>query len=330
MDNYKPRFYKKITHNEIKLDNVEPKIIKQKVIEVKQLPTKIKVQDIFKAHYLNEFGKKNHVIVVRASLTDLESDNIDIYELSDEKLVVENALFDKIFNPFPEKRRERRRDEVLGLELLIKLNKREYVNLIGVIFEWNKRRLKLIELKNEEYSILSKRLENLLKFKNKFDHWFVWQDVQNQIMDNSQLVNQLKAPEEKILDIKVPLTLKEANDLLKKLENPNYKIKEVDKDIINHKSFSNYKSKYINNHFSQEAFDVAFDELKDEGKLPYSKFVMLTNPPSKWFEEKFINSFINNCNHSNRRYYEKISNKKFKSSVTMNIEGKNEKCFLLK
>lgn len=129
------------------------------------------------------------------------------------------------------------------------------------------------------------------------------------------------------LDSKI--TKAEARDLLKSLEDRNYIRKKADNLIIQNKSFSNYSSEYLKKNFSIEVFNTAFDELKLKGRLEYSKFVLLTEPPSKWYETQFINSFIFHCNHSKGRYFNKKNKKRFRYNKKMNIDGKYKKCFLL-
>lgn len=125
------------------------------------------------------------------------------------------------------------------------------------------------------------------------------------------------------------ITNDEAFDLLKKLEKRNYKKKKADNLIIDNKSFSHWSSEYIKKNFLQESFNEAFEELKLNGILEYSKFVFLTNPPSKWYEKKFINIFIYHCNHPKGRYFNQKNNKKFEADKKMNIDGDRKKCFLL-
>lgn len=140
-------------------------------------------------------------------------------------------------------------------------------------------------------------------------------------LDNAQLTKQVS--ESKI-------TKDEAFDLLKKLEGKNHKITKADNNIIDNKSFSHWSSEYKKKNFPPELFDEAFDELKVEGRLQYSTFVFLTNPPSNWYEEKFIYSFIYHCIHPNGRYFYRKNKKKFESNKKVKIDCKEEKYFFLK
>lgn len=97
----------------------------------------------------------------------------------------------------------------------------------------------------------------------------------------------------------------EALDLLKRLENPNYPKTDSDKQILKHKSFTHWSSVYMKKYYPIKIFDDAYYELSQNKRLSISRFFQFTNPPSKWYEEKFLNIFIYHCNRAGDKYNNK-------------------------
>lgn len=121
------------------------------------------------------------------------------------------------------------------------------------------------------------------------------------------------------------LKRKDAFTLLKRLKDDSHKITKSEKGIIEHDSFPHWVSIYMKKQYPIDIFDDYFYELRQIGRLRIDKFIHHTNPPSKWYEKKFINRFMHQCNHPNGKYY----NKKQSSSL-LRKRIKNIEYFILK
>ncbi|MFC1786305.1 hypothetical protein ACFLZA_02965 [Candidatus Neomarinimicrobiota bacterium] len=127
---------------------------------------------------------------------------------------------------------------------------------------------------------------------------------------------------------KVKLKKQDAINLLKNLEDNNYYLRAIDEITIKHSSFKRYRSEYIKK-LVGGTFKEAFDILKNEGTITYPHFYEITNPPSSWYQNKFIESFYYHCSNPNGKFKERCGKLKIEKGKEIIIKDQKYICFLL-
>lgn len=115
-------------------------------------------------------------------------------------------------------------------------------------------------------------------------------------------------------EVKKPInniSKRDALDLLQKLEDPDYAVKDEDKNHFSNKNFKSYRSDYLKDR-NEEYFKNAFKTLQDNSRLSHEEFLSITNCPSEWYKPYYIRSFTYHCDNINGRFFQKCKGKKFK------------------
>lgn len=123
------------------------------------------------------------------------------------------------------------------------------------------------------------------------------------------------------------LSSADAVSLLNRMQDKDYKLNKSDEELIRHKSFRAYRSKFIRP-YKEVGFPIAFQHLSSGKNLTLLEFYRMCEIPAHHFEKWIVESFKYACNNKKGTLYNDCKGWKLSKKTSAAEDHKTEKILI--